>query len=182
MYHLRTKCTLRVGVLNFRVAIPVGSKRFNVTSVNRAVSVLKQQKVLSNLESLCATFHILPILPPPCALCIVQAQVFSRNCAAPLHYSPTTLVNRITMLIAACSWTYPTAECVDSVGLTLMRNALLEPTRAFSSGDLLGVFLILLAGAIIAFIVAGINRFLLCLLGLYREVFSFYVSPVYSLT
>ena len=51
-----------------------------------------------------------------------------------------------------------------------MRNALLEPARTFTSGDLLGVFLILLAGAIIAFIVAGLNRLVLYVLGLYREV------------
>ena len=74
------------------------------------------------------------------------------------------------MLIATCSWTYPTAECVDSVGLTLMRNALLEPSRVFTSGDLLGVFLILLVGVILAFIVSGINRLALFVLGLYREV------------
>lgn len=70
-----------------------------------------------------------------------------------------------------CSWTYPTAECVDSVGLTVMRNALLEPTRVFTSGDLLGVFLILLAGVIFAFIVAALNRLGLWLLALYREVY-----------
>ena len=80
------------------------------------------------------------------------------------------------------SWTYPTAECVYLVRLTLMRKVLLEPLQAFTLSEVLGVFLILLAGTILAFIVAGINRFVLFVLGLYREVFSFYVPPVYSLT
>ena len=64
------------------------------------------------------------------------------------------------------------------MGLTLMRKALLEPSRAFFSYDLLGVFLILLAGAILAFIVAGINRFLLFVLRLYHEVFSILSIPL----
>ena len=74
------------------------------------------------------------------------------------------------------SWTYPKAECVDSVGLTLMRKALLEPKIAFTLSEVLGVFLILLAGAIIAFIVAGINRFVLYFLDLLREVVGFLYS------
>ena len=98
------------------------------------------------------------------------------NSNAILHLQSTNLSDASALLLmfnahcTTCSWTYPTAECVDSVGLTLMRNALLEPSRVFTSDDLLGVFLILLVGVILAFIVAGINRVALFVFRLYREV------------
>lgn len=51
-----------------------------------------------------------------------------------------------------------------------MRKALAEPLTIFTTSDLLGVFLILLFGVVFAFIVAGINRFVLWAVALYRQV------------